>query len=346
MCHTSFQQSLSPIPSHGVSEYWDNTTLNDSLQYTADDDNTWFPAEQETDNELLYNQTDEELLPFLQRSVVPLSSEEETELMDIVSYPPIADQTTNICGTDATHAEESIGFDPFHLSRNHLLQEKSPVFSNNAPEALPLVTSQVQSVAGQTLPHSFPMPERSATIGLPSQKQVRSSVLSKLSTSYQDCPSERIAREYYGNDPLPPRVLTSGMVRRLQCRKPLKSTDSDLSIPSMSNHPQPHLEANDRAVAIYSDSRYEGNRRISFPENVTGRSTSEHTGLKRIRGMTDLMAFHSKQGVIERDSSLISNVGSRIHRAKVRYTYCCCYSHSVVRNCFHFLETSSVYSYL
>lgn len=336
MCHTSFQQSLPPLPDHGVSEYWENTALNldDSLQYADDDGNTLLPAEHEKDNQLPHNQTE---LSFSEGMVLPLSSEDDADLMGVMIHSPsTADQYTNIYGTDATLTEDSISrFDPSHLSKYPLLQsthEKSLGFNDNTPEALLMETSQPQSVANtavpsdHTLPTSsftFPLPERSATVRIPSQKQIRSSVLSKLSTSYHDCPTDSIAREYYGNGPSPPRVLTSGMVRRTQCRKPIKSTDSDLS-PS-----QLHLEANDRAVAMYSDSRLEGDRRTAFSDSITGGSTSEHTGWKRMQGMTDLMAFHSRQGIMEggNDSLVTSKaaisasinppLGKRIHRAKV-----------------------------
>lgn len=333
MCHTSFQQSLPPLTDHGVSEHWENTALNldDSLQYTPDDGNTLLPAEHEQDNQLPYNQTE---LSFSEGMVLPLSSEDDADLMGIMSHPPsIADQYTNIYGTNATLTEDSISkFDQSHLSKYPLLQsthDKSLVFNDNTPEALSMETSQQQYVANAAIPSdhtlptssfTFPLPERSTNVRIPSQKQIRSSVLSKLST---DCPTDSIAREYYGNDPSPPKVLTSGMVRRTQCRKPIKSTDSDLS-PS-----QLHLEANDRAVAMYSDSRLDGERRTAFSDGITGESTSEHTGWKRMQGMTDLMTFHSRQGIMEggNDSlvtlkaaigaSINPPLGKRIHRAKV-----------------------------
>lgn len=328
MCHTSFQQSLPPLPDHGVSEYWENTAINldDSLQYTTDDGNTLLRAEHEKDNQLPHNQTE---FSFSEGMILPLSSEDDADLMGIMTHPPpIADQYTNIYGTNATLTEA-------HLSKYPLLQSthnKSLVFNDNTPEALSMETSQQQYVANaavpsdHTLPTSsftFPLPERSTTVRIPSQKQIRSSVLSKLSTSYHDCPTDSIAREYYGNDPSPPRVLTSGMVRRTQCRKPIKSTDSDLSPPQL------HLEANDRAVAMYSDNRLDGERRTAFSDGITGESTSEHTGWKRMQGMTDLMAFHSRQGTIEggNDRLVTSKAairasinpprGKSIHRAKV-----------------------------
>lgn len=305
--------------------------MDDSLQYTDDDGSTLLPADCEKDNQLPHNQTE---FPLSEGMVLPLSSEDDADLMDVMSHPPpIADQYTNIYGTDAIHRED--GFEPLNLSKYPLLQstqEKRLVFNDNTPKALSMKTPQPQCVANApvtsdetlyTSRFTFPLPERSATVRIPSQKQIRSSVLSKL---YLNSPTDSIAREYYGNDPSPPRVLTSGMVRRTQCRKPIKSSDSDLS---SSNHSQLHLEANDRAVAMYSDGRCEGDRRTSFSDGITGESTSEPTGWKRIQGMPDLMAFHSRQGVMEggNDSLVTSSAafrssinppsGNRIHRAKV-----------------------------
>ena len=330
-------------------------TLDDSLQYASDDGNTPFSALHERDHHLPHNlpYQAEEMLPSLEGMAAPLSSEDDADLMGITSYPSNAHADTITYEADATQEEES-GFQFFHPSNNPLVQQKESGVLNGTTDSptrrarsvtntavASTFTSDTSSVSTYTLPPF----ERNATLRVPSQNEVRSSVLSKISsTSNHNSMTDNIAREYYGSDPMPPRLLTSGMVRRTPGRQPIKSLDLDRGT---SKGPQPRLQTNDRAAVMCSDRRCEGDGRSSLPESFPRVSTSDCTRQRRMQGMEDLMAFHSRQSVVERGrergvltsnvairASTIPPLGSRIQRPKVCVLKCHCYHCVCIMQCY------------
>ena len=341
MCHADFQEHLSVIPpavpSHETSELIDNSTdvcynraeapivsLDDSLQYVADE-----PCAVEHGRNAHVYQT-EGFLPFSDGVSAPWSSEDDADQMG--TYPSAIPGV--MCETDTA---EDIGTEhnSFFPLPNDLLvrDEESEILENDVPlDALSLPTTQTHSATSLGLADvistasSLPCPvppfsqgpfERRATLRVPSQREVQTSLLSKLSAppnGHHFAVPQNIAKEYYGNDPMQPRLVTSGMVRRTPSRQPIKSLDLDLGVASASKAPQPRLQTNDRAVAMSSEGRFSKN--VSFIEGNSG-SSSRLSKRDSIQGVADLMAFHSRQGATSDERSRASLRGTGISRQKV-----------------------------
>ena len=345
MCHISFQQSLPTVPGHGVSHYWENQSddvhyyaepavanLDDSLQYYEADDGYehTFTAKHGRDDQCPAYQT-EELFPSSEGMAAPWLPEDDAELMDTTSYPSIPCRDSDIHETDTAPATES--YTEFYssslLPTDHSVQEEERHVLETGKTLHPLLSTNQQANSSthstDNLPEStISIPPLSATMRMASQKEVRSSAPSKLSTGSHH--TTNISREYYGNGPVPPRLLTSGMVRRTPSRQPIKSLDLDIASTSTSKGPQPHFQANDRAAALQGEGNYDQEIKSSVWDSFPGGSSSDYSQRKRVDGLADLMAFHSRQsgseggregGILTSNVAIKASTMGRISRPKV-----------------------------
>ena len=372
MCHANFRQSLPPpMPYHGGSECWDNSGntqyhtaepalhLDESLQYVSDEGNTHVSSSARQHQRSTHFTDDvdqpEETFPFADGMVAPLSSEDDSDHMTATAaaYPPVDPEASDMYHNNPSFTGESSS--EFNLTSHapnfhpvQTVQEESRWFKysvSDLPPELHSTVSRAQSVHNTTAMSSFSGAkpsmsssafERSSTLKVPSQKQIRSSVITKLSAGQHSSTADNIASEYYGSESIPPpKFLTSGMVRRTPSRQPIKSLDLGLSSSGSSKAPQPPLQTNDRAAALYSSSSRPTD--ASFPASIPG-SPKEHTGGSewgRMRGVSDLMAFHSRQSLDDErgrggrffasDAALRSSTmqppDSRVPRPKVCFLY-------------------------
>ena len=365
MCHTNFQGSL---PSNETSEYWDNSrdahyyseaptvNLDDSLQYTTDDlcivGNNQSNAFQNT--------------PFSEGMDIMLPPEDGADLLvSGTSYPFTLHEGRDTCETDTAPTDTGPSFQLPSDSSVHDGQN-SVERNDTAPVPFPSDTSQsylaAAGVSSFTSPSLSGLPhpslfERHATLNVPTEEDIRSSVLPKLSSpsGHHFAIAENISREYYGSDPMAPRLLTSGMVRRTPSRQPIKSLDLDLGVPSTSKDPQTYLKTNDRAAAVTSKERCGNGTGELYTENVLGSSGGSNSGWKRdpVQGVAELMAFHSRQsrteGVVE-NTTLPTNMAFRASArgSKLRQKVCCVLRSIIttVSSFFHYRDLFQVAPFL
>jgi hypothetical protein len=97
---------------------------------------------------------------------------------------------------------------------------------------------------------------------------------------------------------MPPRLLTSGMVRRTPSRQPIKSLDLE---PSTSRGA--HLQANDRVLSYTSGAeRYDVGKGLR-PGEMSESAREGGSQWPKVQGVDDLMAFHSGQSTARESRS-------------------------------------------
>ena len=297
MCNVKFQENLpvavaSPV---GSSNQWQesgvyyeeapaNIDLNDSLQYTTGD--TYYSPN------AVSHDTDPDksgLFPTKQWSY-----EEDTSVRGVI---PNAHRSPVPSNSHVEHNESEYNFLP--PSTHHSGQMWSNTELSNSVETNTLLSDQPTSgfattewANNQPAEDNPPLPHISLFDSHPTAPTVVSGAAqTDLSSSNHFSVSDNLAREYYGNNPTPPRLLTSGMVRRTPSqRQPVKSLGVDVGVASPPPKGiRPRLQANDRALAISS-----GGSRYGDREGVVVRERTDRWGGVGGR-LEDMMSFHSRQ---------------------------------------------------
>lgn len=285
--------------------------LNDSLQYAAED--PWIEGNDQSNA----FQAQESSVPFSDGMAGLFRPEGDADLMmGGTSYPFTLQGDVDTSEIDAAPTDTG---QSFQLPNDPSAQDgqqnsttgnntvSAPFLSHQtsqshfAPVDVSNFTSNTPSVS--TLPHLSLFDRHVANV--PTQGDIRSSVIPakpSAPNSHHFVISENISREYYGSDPMAPRLLTSGMVRRTPSRQPIKSLDLDPGTTSTSTHPQRYLKTNDRSAVLSSKERYDNGTGELGRENVLASSRGRSTEWKTnpAQGAADLMAFHSRQSRMER----------------------------------------------
>ena len=312
----------------------ETTSLDDSLQFLSDGRNSPYSGQQDTIGEFVNNANQKEkTVPFVGEPIA-VSSEDEAEFMMVTSYPhphqvyesndPHVDDhmtsaedgsalsmvmesdtcvSLSVGGTAqapvGSMADASVLRDS-HWSEGGMYEEPPHTISSFGlgQSQSRAVTTAVPTSRAMT---SFPSAqlEKNGPMKVPSQKPSRAVVSSKLSGAQPGSGStssaQSIARDYYGGQILPNRLVTSGMVRLTPSRQPIKSLDLGFT-GSANTEVQPHLQVNDRAAAMHYNTRTEGGRKPTSMLN-SARGYTDGPGRGRIQGIAGLMNFHSQQSL-------------------------------------------------
>lgn len=308
MCHVSFQPSL-PVEylDQKASECWSENSrsvhyyaepsttavsLDDSLQYSANDG---YLDEHGRNDDHTQHQPPEEPLRFSDGIITGWSFENDGDgIQGIASYP-----SADTIDTKMTDLPPEDNGSELHSLFN-LPGPQSPQDLHDSEISGPDIFPQGTQLASTTfeipsLSHPSLFESHSSTFKPPSQRDVRP--LSKISpsTQHQFVLPESVTKEYYGSDPMPPRLLTSGMVRRVPSRQPIKSLDLDLDLSKTSKRALPRLQTNDRAAALTRGREIDAVSRRCPPPPDSASAVSKRS----VRGVEDLMSFHSKQSETE-----------------------------------------------
>ena len=356
MCHFCFQTNLPPPPTSAAtgaagggeaSSHWlvsedisgynelptTSVTLDDSLQ---DMEDSYSPDAVNRDTELGHS---EQLLPLSSNRTSALQSSGENG--DVPgSLTATADWSTSTAQSAYSHsagseAVVSFNFNPFPASPSpHRLQDRELRY-DLATDTLSLTqTGHSTKNTGFFTPASkSPSPPPRISLFEPQASLKDSSLgdggaqgstsVAKLSDHHFVVP-ENLYKEYYGNDPMPPRLLTSGMVRRTPHRQPIKSLDLDVGPSSPQGREKlPRLQANDRGAAL--------NNGTGSKEVAVGSGQGVLDGVfdrpgRWAKGVEELMEFHSRQRLPERENlaraplfsnTSTTNTGNQRFRQKV-----------------------------
>lgn len=321
--------------SNALLQTGETASHDDSLQFLSDGGNSPYPGQQDTIGEFVNNTNqNENTFPFAGEPIA-VSSEDDAELMMVTSYPHqvyesddphVGDHLTstedgstlNIVTESGTCTSLSVGgmvqapvgsmadaavLRGSHWSESGVYEEPSHTISSfslgqsqSRAAATAVATSRAMTSFSST------QLEKNGSLKVPSQKQSRAVVTSRFSGAQSGHGStssaQSIAREYYGGQILPNKLVTSGMVRRAPSRQPIKSLDLGFT-GSANTEAQPPLQANDRAAAMHYDTTMESGREQIQPTFVprSARGCTDGIGRGRIQGLAGLMNFHSQQSV-------------------------------------------------
>lgn len=357
MCHFCFQTNLPPPPTAATgagcggeaSSHWlvseetpgynepptTSVTLDDSLQ---DVEEIYSPNAVNRDTEPGHS---EQLLPLSSNRTSALrSSGENGDVPGVTSLTATADWSTFTAQSAYSHlpgseAVVSFNFNPFPASPNpHRFQDRELRY-DLATDTLSLTqTGHSTKNTGFFTPASkSPSPPPRISLFEPQASLKGTSLgdggaqgstsVAKLTDHHFVVP-ENLYKEYYGNDPMPLRLLTSGMVRRTPRRQPIKSLDLDIGPSSPQGREKlPRLQANDRGAALDNGT---GSKEIAVG---SGQGVSDGVFDRPGRwakGVEELMEFHSRQRLPERENlaraplfpnTSTTNTGSQRFRQKV-----------------------------
>ena len=339
MCNVSFPTNLpakaSPALASATESHWQdcedvqyheeapsNFTLDDSLQYETEDgccsphslshsmeNRDSLSHSMENRDSLSHSIENRGSVLFPSTTNTQWSYEDDgTALHSIFTHSSTAHVSTAPSDgpglTRDTESQFNISFLPPDHQHDHIW-EKSEQMNNIETNAPPQPYPQHNSVITTTkwvnpaIKQSLPFQPVATTTTSPLSAGLRPVELGRVSSNHFAMP-DSLVREYYGNDPTPPRLVTSGMVRRIPNRQPVKSlggTDIGASSPRFREGSQPRLQANDRALAIGSSGGY-GKRNTEHSDML--RERREHWS--RVQRTEDLVAFHSGQSLSKGNS--------------------------------------------
>ena len=270
MCHVCFQTNMPVMPPPQPT----NTTTNASSDASM---NHWQRSVEETHSYNEPTNTAVDLNDSLQyeESYSPNAVSDCTKDTEQQLLPPSFSATTSALWA----SEESNDLQPLTANRStnsalqpyaetELIQESVSGFTghpglqqrlkNRELQACELATeSHIQTSRNHTTTAGFvapvrkgPSPPTHISLFEPTTPSPGGAESSPKLSEHHFTVSENLYREYYGNDPVPPRLLTSGMVRRTPHRQPIKSLDLDIGYPSQPPREGPRLQANDRVAAV------------------------------------------------------------------------------------------------
>ena len=307
MCHVCFQPNLSVHPlttggseasnhwqnSEGIHTYNEPTTainLDDSLQYTTEESYPTSAVNHDTEPQ----HTQQLLLPSFPTGTSALwSSEENSDMPGLLTSQPVtANESTSIVhqSPNTELVEERVSdFNHFTPQQRHQRFQNTqlPHDKNQSGQNYSTTTFVTTTMGKSPSPAHISLFEPRTT----SSPSGGADGSAKLSDHHFLVP-ENLYKEYYGNDPMPPRLLTSGMVRRTPRRQPIKSLDLDIG-PSPPRE-GPRLQANDRAAALDNGFRYTEST-VSSGQGVSEGVSYWPGGWAKVQGVEGLMTFHSRQ---------------------------------------------------
>ncbi|CAI8005909.1 Protein shortage in chiasmata 1 ortholog [Geodia barretti] len=307
MCHVCFQPNLSVHPlttggseasnhwqnSEGIHTYNEPTTainLDDSLQYTTEESYPTSAVNHDTEPQ----HTQQLLLPSFPTGTSALwSSEENSDMPGLLTSQPVtANEPTSIVhqSPNTELVEERVSdFNHFTPQQRHQRFQNTqlPHDKNQSGQNYSTTTFVTTTMGKSPSPAHISLFEPRTT----SSPSGGADGSAKLSDHHFLVP-ENLYKEYYGNDPMPPRLLTSGMVRRTPRRQPIKSLDLDIGPSPLREGPR--LQANDRAAALDNGSRYTEST-VSSGQGVSEGVSYWPGGWAKVQGVEGLMTFHSRQ---------------------------------------------------